>query len=394
MIDVLTNSFLLNPVPLQLTLNYCSHGCAYCFANLNNPKRKADLPGILSQLKNYKNRSDIVSFYLKEKYPLLISNNIDPFSKNNYKLTEQILDVLLDLEIPIQLNTRGGYGWENVISKIKKSVFYISVPFSDDKERQRLEPNAPDLKHRFDMAKELLKIGHKVIVGINPFDLSFSKNHSDIIDQYSEIGVKYFWINKLHITYPQRSNLTELERIAIGEDVLTIAAAKGFNNEWLAAFDKIYKYTESKDCKIIGAPSGHYEAWFGEIYSVYNRLLPTQNDFFKYCEENLIDGDLVTFGDFYSVFIEKIPEIECDVSKYIFNKAILDDKSFYKKTWLSNLLHVLWDSKAGLKLPEYYPVFSWAKRQTNKLDWIRDENGDRIMVYHPVNYNHRDYLVL
>ena len=98
MIDVLTNSFLQNPVPLQLTLNYCSHACSFCFANVNNPQRKADLKGILSILKNHRNRTDIVSYYLKEKYPILISNNIDPFSKNNYKLTEQIVDILLDLE--------------------------------------------------------------------------------------------------------------------------------------------------------------------------------------------------------------------------------------------------------------------------------------------------------
>lgn len=396
MIDVLTNSFLSNPVPLQLTLNYCSHGCSYCFANLNNPQRKADLKGILSILKNHKNRTDLVSYYLKEKYPLLISNNIDPFSKNNYELSNQIIDVLLDLNIPIQLNTRGGYGWEQTISKINPSLFIVSVPFSDDNERKRLEPNAPDLNHRFEFVSEVIKNGHKVIIGINPFNHTFCKDHTEIIDKYREIGVKYFWVNKLHLTYKQQANLTENQKSAIGTDVLKQAGKiKEFEQIWLNHFIKLREYAISVNCEIVGTPSGYYEPYIDEMWGIYDKKLPTQNTFFKWCEENKTDGDLITFEEFYSVLQPLIPNIECDISKYIYNKSILDDKTYIRKTKLSNLLHVYFDSKAGLNIPKYYPIFSFVKEQTKtKLDWIKDKNGDRVMLYHPNNYNTKEFIIL
>lgn len=395
MIDILTNSFLQNPVPLQLTLNYCSHGCSFCFANLNNPKRKADLKGILSQLKNHRTRNDIVSYYLREKYPILISNNIDPFSKNNYKLTEQIIDVLLDMDIPVQLNTRGGYGWENVIYRIKPSLFYVSVPYHDDKIRERLEPNAPTLAHRLDFVKEVIKAGHKIIVGINPFNHTFCDDHTLILDQYAEIGVKYFWVNKLHLTYKQQANLTEIEKAAIGPEVLKQAAKGDYEDRWLKDYIRLSEYAVQKGCNIVGTPSGHYEPYVDDVYSVYPKLLPTQNDFFKWCEQNKEDGDIIEFADFFDFFVDKIPDIECNISKYVYQKAVLPDKSIYKKTKLSNLLHIYWDTKAGLKLPLYYPVFSWIKVQMDrKMDWLKDDQGDRVILYHPNHYNTEEFLIL
>ena len=395
MIDILTNSFLDNPVPLQLTLNYCSHGCSYCFANLNNPQRKADIKGILSQLKNHNKRNDLVSYYLREKYPLLISNNIDPFSKNNYKLTEQIVDVMLDLDIPVQLNTRGGYGWEEIIHKIKPSLFYISVPYSDDKIREKLEPQAPTLEHRFELAKEVVKAGHKVIVGINPFNHTFCDDHTEIIAKFKEAGVKYYWVNKLHLTYKQQANLTQREKELIGETVLKQAAKGEFEDKWIQNYIRIREYAEANGCEIAGTPSGHYEPYLDDVYSVYPKLMPTLNEFFKWCEQNKTDGDIIEFSEFFDFFAALLPSIETDISKYIFNKAVIDDKTFFSKTRLSNLLHVYWDSKAGLKMPEYYPVFSWIKVQgERKLDWVRDEQGDRVMLYHPNNYNTKEYLIL
>ena len=396
MIDILTNSFLHNPVPLQLTLNYCSHACSFCFANLNNPQRKADLKSILSILKNHKNRNDIVSYYIKEKYPLLISNNIDPFSKNNYRLTNQIIDVLLDLNIPIQLNTRGGYGWEETIQKINKSLFIVSVPYIDDKERKRLEPNAPCLNHRFEFVKEVIKNGHNVIIGINPFNHTFCNDHTQIIDKYRDIGVKYFWVNKLHLTYKQQSNLTENQKEAIGVDVLKQAGkTKECDKFWIEQYLKLRDYAFSVNCEIVGTPSGHYEQYIEDMWGVYEKTMPTQNDFFKWCEQNKKDGDIITFDEFYNVLQPLIPNIECDISKYIYNKSVLQDRTFMSKTKLSNLLHVYWDTKAGLKLPTYYPVFSWIKEQTEtKLDWIKDKNGDRVMLYHPNNYNTKEFLIL
>ncbi|WP_395765217.1 hypothetical protein [Elizabethkingia anophelis] len=394
MITPLTNSFLTNPVPLQLSLHLCSHGCMYCFSILNNPKRKADIKKILSVLKNHKTRNDITCFFLREKYPVLISNNVDPFSKNNHELTNQILDVLIDLNIPVQINTRGGYGWKEASEKLKPSLWYVSVPYSDDEVRKLYEPAAPSLDERFDMVKEIMK-KHKVMIGINPFDVQFSENHKKIIDQYSEIGIKYFWINAFHLNYKQQANLTDRQKEILGEDLLTRGAKKEFPTETIELYLAIKAYAEEKGCTIVGTPSGHYEPYFEDLYSVYPKTMPTQNDFFKWCEENKKEGDFISFSEFYDFFAPLLPVIEGNISSYIYNKSNLDDKTYNKKMRLTNVLHPYWDSKAGLNLAKYYPVFSWVKKQTErKLDWVKDPEGDRMLMYHPNNYNTKEYLIL
>ncbi|TDX83960.1 radical SAM protein [Epilithonimonas xixisoli] len=394
MISPLTNAFLINPMPLQLTLNLCSHGCIYCFSILNDPKRKADLKKILSILKHHKNRNDITSLFLKDKYPVLISNNVDPFSKNNHVLTNQILKLLVAMDIPVQLNTRGGYGWQEASEKIKPSIWYVSVPYSDDEVRKIFEPNAPSLDERFEMVKELVK-KHKVMIGINPFDAKFSDDHKAIIDKYSEIGVKHFWINRFHLNYKQQSNLTDSQKEIFGPEFLKQAASKDINPETVKLYIALRDYAKEKDCEIIGTPSGHYESWFDDFYSIYPKTMPTQNDFFKWCEENKSEGDTISFDEFFDFFAPLIPDWETDISKFIYNKSNLDDKTFMKKTRLKNILHVYWDSKAGLNLAKNYPVFSWFKVQTEKkLDWAKDGNGDRLLIYHPNNYNTKEFLIL
>ena len=149
MIDLLTNALLLSPIPIQYTGNYCSHKCVYCFANINNPKRKTDIAKLNSLLKNYKNRSDLTSYFMREKYPIIISNNIDPFSKSNQPFVNDLIYTLKDLGIPVVLATRGGVGTE-ILKDLQPAVIYISIPYDSEEKRQKYEPHAPSLEQRYD----------------------------------------------------------------------------------------------------------------------------------------------------------------------------------------------------------------------------------------------------
>jgi len=74
MISAYKGEFLVSPIPLEIDLNYCSHKCNYCFANLNNPKRKANTNKIINQIKNCHNSKSIESYLLANGYPVLMSN--------------------------------------------------------------------------------------------------------------------------------------------------------------------------------------------------------------------------------------------------------------------------------------------------------------------------------
>lgn len=51
--------FMVSPCPLELSFNYCSHGCVFCFANLNKPLRNFDAKAPARLIADYMNRSTL-----------------------------------------------------------------------------------------------------------------------------------------------------------------------------------------------------------------------------------------------------------------------------------------------------------------------------------------------
>jgi len=396
MIDILTNAFLNNPVPLQFSGNYCSHGCSYCFANVNNPQRKLDVKGVASQLRNYKNNSDIASYYMQRQYPVLISNNIDPFSKSNQPFTTELIYQLQDIGIPVVLATRGGIGWEQLVKDLNKSVFYISIPYDTDGLRAMYEPQAPTIEHRWQLASEAKASGHDVIISINPLNKRFAENHLSIAERASELGVKTLLINKLHLTAIQQANLTQTQKDTIGADLLSEAKGKGFTDDFIDCAIDLHIFCIENNMQLIGFDSGLQNEYFCEWKACYKNLLPTQFDFFNWCADNKTEGDLIYFEEFYEFFKSLLPDVETNISKYIFNKAVIDNKSSYQKQTLRNLLHYYWQVKnIELGFAKYYPVFSWAMLDYgNKLDFYYDEEHNKVLVYTPENFTTKDFTLL
>jgi DNA repair photolyase len=388
MIDLLTNALLLSPIPIQYTGNYCSHKCTYCFANINNPKRKTDIAKLNSLLKNYKNRSDLTSYFMREKYPIIISNNIDPFSASNQPFVNELIYTLKDLGIPVVLATRGGKGIE-ILKDLSPSVLYVSIPYDNEEKRIKYEPQAPSLEQRYELIDYAIKNGHKVICSINPFNNKFAENPIQIAERAKNLGVKSILINKLHLTAPQQSNMTERERESIGEELLIEAKTKGFTDEWLYNAIDLSNYINENEMNLIGFDSGLAQSNYVEFKECYQNLLPTIYDWFNWCAENKKENDLIQFEEFYTFFAERLPSTEADLSKYIVNRYNLKDNDFYSKMDLRNILHLLWEHpKLNIGLAKHFPVFSFVKKQySNKLDYQYDNEHNKQMIYTPINFN-------
>ena len=396
MIDILTNGLLSSPVPIQFTGNYCSHNCTYCFANINNPKRKLDVKAVTSQLRNYKKRNDLPSYFLREKYPLLISNNIDPFSKSNQPFVNDLIFQLQDIGVPVALATRGGIGWQEIAKEITPSVWYVSVPYQNDDIRHKYEPQAPTLEERFELAKTVIENGHKVILSINPFNPLFAPNPIEIIKKFESIGVKSVIINKLHLTSVQQANLTATQRDTIGDTLLMECKNKGFTDEWLSLAVDMFNYCSENGLNLLGMDTGLKQNNFTEFKECYAKTLPTTFDFMNWCYENKSEGDFITFDDFYNVFAPLLPSVTADISKYIVNKSVTGDKDFYKRMSFKNILHLYWqDAKLNIGLAKHYPSFSWAKQQTaTKLDFIYDSEHNKQLFYHKENFNPNESYII
>ena len=143
MIQPFFGEFLISPAALEWSLNYCSHACAYCFANLNSPTRKGDASKAMRQVAEIGRRATLTDLYLRNKYPVCIANKTDAFSESNYRETLPVIDALKEAGVPIQFQTKGGKGIDQALDGLPPSVWYITVCQNDDAIRKRIEPNAP-----------------------------------------------------------------------------------------------------------------------------------------------------------------------------------------------------------------------------------------------------------
>jgi DNA repair photolyase len=395
MIDILTNALLLSPIPLQYTGNYCSHKCVYCFANINNPKRKTDITKLNALFKNYHKRSDIASFFLRQKYPVLISNNIDPFSKSNQPFVNNLINTLQDIDVPVVLATRGGVGIE-IMESMRPTVLYVSIPYDNDETRQKYEPSAPSIESRYQLIEYATKHGHKVIVSINPLNTTFAKKPVEIAKKAVKAGATSILINKLHLTPAQHANMTENEKNAMGQNLLDEARNKDFQDAWIQAAIKLNDYTSQNNINLIGFDNGGPQNNYQEFKDCYSNILPTIYDWFNWCAQNKKENDLIFFDEFYTFFADKLPNMEADLSKYIVNRYNIKDNTFYKKMDIRNILHILWEHpKANIGIAKHFPVFSYVKKQySNKLDYWFDNEHNKVMIYTPSCYNCNESVVL
>lgn len=75
--------FLFHPAPLEMSGNTCTHGCAYCFANIRKESRYAKINSAFNQLKRREIKT-FVDHLIQNGYPICLSNSTDPFSATDY----------------------------------------------------------------------------------------------------------------------------------------------------------------------------------------------------------------------------------------------------------------------------------------------------------------------
>jgi len=143
MIEPFYGEFLIHPAPLEISLNFCSHKCFYCFANLNTPGRRYDGAAVSRLLADMDNRQSLAARLLRDRYPVVISNRVDPFALTNYRHTLPLLEQLAAHNIPVTIQTRGGRGATEAMGMMPPAAWYISIPFLDEELRRRIEPGAP-----------------------------------------------------------------------------------------------------------------------------------------------------------------------------------------------------------------------------------------------------------
>ena len=305
-------------LPLQVTLNYCGQ-CVYCFADLADPDRKNSPRPVLELLRTFRDRNkdgtykrkSYTAHLLREGYPVVASNLVDPLSKTNYKAFAPIQAAMELQGVPYSIQTKVGHDVKpayEVLRRCKKPlIWYISVTTLLDDRRKSIEPGASAIPDRLQFIQDARAAGHRVLVGINPVIPDNIPDPEALIGELKRRGVEGIWVQGLHLSANKQQNLGLYGKKALGEEVLE-AAKKPL--EWSECLDTIEAIRVAAD----RAAMPHYDSqqggttsYFDPYRETYRRTFPLMQDFVNYCHQNKAAGDLIYWQEFVGFFEDKLP---------------------------------------------------------------------------------------
>lgn len=400
MLTKYTGELLISPIPLELSMNYCSHKCAYCFANLNNPSRTFNAKDTINAISKAHSSNTLVSTLLREKYPVLISNLVDPFAKSNYKATIAISEILTEMDIPISWQTRGGDGIDEVLQIIKSpQSWYISIPYINETLRELLEPGATTIKSRFDLIEKLKSYGHNVAVGINPVTKEWTpeKDFQSLLNALKRLGVFDVWIQGLHLNAAQEKQMTPRERINMTQKVLDDAKKKDDTIQGYVRSLVDIAFNKGFNPYFPGMPM--YSEYIENVSKPYKKRFKTNHEFINHVIKTKKDGDFVRFGEYYDFIKNDIFEAEfstSDVDGYAYRIA----RNTYSKTVTSpfrrikNVIYWYWDNMVNrsLLVNPLIKIACWAD-EDKIIPYLCTESKSYIGVYCP-NGDESNYVII
>ena len=324
MITPFYGELLLQPIPLELSLNYCSHKCAYCFANLNKPDRRAAPQSIVNLLAEMDERETVEAQLLRRRYPVMMSNKVDPFAASNWRLSLQILELFAALKIPVAFQTKGGKGIDEAMELIGPSCFYVTITCADDETCRRIEPGAPLVSERLTMMRMLRERGHHVWVGANPLVRQWIPDVKSFAKRLADEGVKDVWSEVLHLSSDQVTKMSERQKQAMGAESITDALARhipqsGVDFE-LSFIEALGEHGINFGCKHWPGPSHVVDAYAAK----YPMRFPTMTEFTDQAWATMQPGDEFTFREWAAYMLARLPDIHNNALRHYVHSCSRD----------------------------------------------------------------------
>lgn len=391
-LDVYWGELFVNPVPLELSLNYCSHKCLYCFANLNKPDRTADVAATMRLLSNYRTRKSLAAKFLQMGYPVLISNRVDPFANSNYKQALPIMRTMAEIGVPIEIQTRGGRGIDEALEFMQPSVWDISIPYLDDDLRSQIEPGAPTIDSRFELCETLRAKGHQPVVGLMPYFHEWQPDIEPMLKRLRDAGVENIWFEKLHFNHRQIARMKDWERERIGDKALAAGKNRKPDSENSIAFYAARQIAIDEGFNVYTENQHERSDFFAPWRECYEHTFPIQQDFINFCHDiGLGPGDLISFDLYADFMTAQLPAGVLGIGHYL-------GATMHNLWWefqlrdgnnmtFRQLLGILWKESRARFSPLGSSAFAYAGEydDTEPAGWVQyvDDNGMPWLTFHP-----------
>ena len=383
MIEPFWGEFTVSPFPLELSFNWCSHACSFCFANLNTPDRTFDPRAVTRMLAEYRDRTSVGARLLAAGYPVLASNRTDAFAKSNYKQAVPILQTMIEMEIPLAFQTRGGDGIGDVLATLPPSYWYVSICSMDDEVRRRVEPGAPSIESRFDLIRTLTEQGHTVVLGLNPVVPDWlPEGPGALLRAAQDAGAVGVWTESMHLSKRQ---LERIDRRCTA--ALSLPLIKRVSGRAEDPRDHDFWCQARQEAEALGLPvfsvgqSDPSEFWL-PAQALYPRLFPVMQDYVNLVWSEASDGDVLSYDAFRDLMLPDLPfpGERLNIPHYIGakNHDILTDNRYPAKMTYEEVLRAVWSEGRFAACPARMQAFAFAGRQVqvgNRLEWQGVEEG-------------------
>ena len=319
MIDLFVGEFLITPIPLELSFNYCSHKCAYCFANLNVPDRRVNIKAVQSMVVEFQQRNTLQARLMQQGYPICISNKVDPLAVTNDNQAIPIVAMLQDLGVPVQIQTKGGRKENQLIAAVsQKSVWYVSISFMDDALRKKIEPGAPAIQQRLDLIQQLSEAGHTVILGLNPLVPEWLPEPEGLFEECHKRGCRYAWIESLHLHTDQIRNMSDREQNAVGSDIIARSKQAKWSDAEKNHLDRSHEIGKRLGWETFTIGYWHRSKFHDAFRQCYRQTFPTMQDFVNECWGQLGDeSGVISYDAFEATLMPRLPDISGNLCHYL-----------------------------------------------------------------------------
>jgi hypothetical protein len=390
--------FLTSPAGLELSMNWCGHACAYCFANLFTPDRRADIRGIVGLLSEHHQRRSREARLLQARVPLLVSNHVDPLAGTNAAQFEPIWELCVELGIPLTWQTRGAHKpqlriQERIIRETPRAVWYVSIPMLDDEVRRRVEPHAPSIGSRLGLIDQLIERGHVVTVGVNPLTVEWMPRFEPLLDLLKAKSVWGVWVQVPYFSKSFKGNLDARARDRLGEEFIRGCGEKGSKAD-LAHAQAAMAYAKGIGLEVFSTeyeePTRFFEPW----HEVYERPMPYWHQLVNKIDPDLDDADedecIVVTREYAQSVLSPLPEL--DWAEPLRHKRAKHYRAIVKplpdgrlpKQDVDGFWRIMWNDELFAKSlgPNSFRRFAHAcVIEDDTIIPLLDRNGDRLVVY-------------
>jgi len=384
-LGVFWGEFLTHPVPLELSFGTCGYDCAYCFAGLNKAHRNADPGQALRLIRDRHERTTLEAHLLAQGYPVCVSNRTDPFAPRNAVHSLPVLQVMAETGIPVFIQTKGGDAAYKALDFLPPSVWYVSVSFTDDALRKRLEPSTPSLAERWALIEKVVAAGSSAIVGLNPYVPQWVPDPDLLFVKAKECGTAGVVMEELHLNTKQVAAMTPHNRAAVSDEIIRETRRRKYDEADIQRHIAVFRRAEEFGLEVAMA----HRWWRSDFDSIFRRhyakTFPTSQDFVNAVADS--GADIFSFADFWGVLKSYLPAGKFRLHHYLGSMVhqLTERTKMPPRMTYGDLVEVLWRNPQDVKK---HPAWSFGfalatEKGTDNEVGLVDENGLPWVVYDP-----------